>query len=154
MVPPVPGLEYQVQSYAAKIRALSLIWVFYAAYSMLAGVAGLTFLRSFFANHFGTFGHSPWGYPSFPNPWLGPFILHAAWASLLVRVALALIAAWGLHERSQWGRIVAIVAAFFNILHFPFGTALAIGTLVILLGYRNSSLYEQLAWNPGAGPGA
>jgi hypothetical protein len=47
-------------------------------------------------------------------------------------------------EHSQWGRIVAIVAAFLSLLKFPFGTALGIWTLVVLLGYRNSSLYEQL----------
>jgi hypothetical protein len=47
-------------------------------------------------------------------------------------------------ERSQWGRIVAIVAAFLSILKFPIGTALGIWTLVVLLGYRNTTLYDQL----------
>jgi hypothetical protein len=47
-------------------------------------------------------------------------------------------------ERSEWGRIVAIVAAFLSILKFPFGTALGIWTLVMLLGYRNTTLYDQL----------
>jgi len=47
-------------------------------------------------------------------------------------------------ERAAWGRILAIVVAFLTLIKFPFGTALAIFTLVILLGYRNSSLYEQL----------
>jgi hypothetical protein len=57
---------------------------------------------------------------------------------------LALAAGWGLMERAPWGRIVAIVAAFLSLLRFPFGTALGIWTLVVLLGYRNSTLYEQL----------
>jgi hypothetical protein len=39
---------------------------------------------------------------------------------------------------------VAIVAAVFSLLKFPFGTAMAIWTLVVLLGYRNTTLYEQL----------
>jgi hypothetical protein len=56
---------------------------------------------------------------------------------------MALVAGWGLWERTGWGRIVAIVAAFLNILKFPFGTALGIWTLVLLLGYRNSTLYQQ-----------
>jgi hypothetical protein len=47
-------------------------------------------------------------------------------------------------ERAPWGRIVAIVAAVFSLLRFPFGTALGIWTLVVLLGYRNSTLYDQL----------
>jgi len=39
---------------------------------------------------------------------------------------------------------VAIVAAIVNIYKFPFGIAMGIWTLVVLLGYRNSTLYEQL----------
>jgi uncharacterized membrane protein (DUF2068 family) len=63
---------------------------------------------------------------------------------IVVRSGLALVAGWGLMERSQWGRIVAIVAAFLSILKFPIGTALGIWTLVVLLGYRNTTLYDQL----------
>jgi hypothetical protein len=47
-------------------------------------------------------------------------------------------------ERAEWGRIVAIVASFLFLLKIPVGTALGIWTLVTLLGYRNTSLYEQL----------
>jgi len=47
-------------------------------------------------------------------------------------------------EHAQWGRLLAIVAAIFCLLKFPFGTALGIWTLVMLLGYRNSTLYDQL----------
>jgi hypothetical protein len=46
--------------------------------------------------------------------------------------------------RAPWGRVLAIIAAFVNIIKFPFGTALAIWTLVMLMGYRNATLYEQL----------
>jgi hypothetical protein len=37
------------------------------------------------------------------------------------------------------------VAAFLNLFKFvPIGTALGIWTLVVLMGYRNQTLYEQL----------
>ena len=71
-------------------------------------------------------------------------MLHFMWLFVVVRAGLAFAAAWGLMERTDWGRIIAIVAAFLCILKFPFGTALAIWTLVTLMGYRNSTLYEQL----------
>jgi hypothetical protein len=32
-----------------------------------------------------------------------------------------------------------------SILKFPFGTALAIWTLVTLMGYRNTTLYDHVA---------
>jgi uncharacterized membrane protein (DUF2068 family) len=71
-------------------------------------------------------------------------IIGFGWSVLIVRSGLALVAAWGLLERTQWGRIVAIVAAFLSLLKFPIGTALGIWSLVVLLGYRNTTLYEQL----------
>jgi hypothetical protein len=151
VVPPVPGLQFQLENYAGKIRALTLVWFLYAAYSLLFGLAGLTFAHSFFSNHFGPWGHGPWANGSIPPDWFGQAIFHFAWVALMIRVGLALVAAWGLHERTQWGRIVAIVAAILNLIHPPLGTALGIWTLVVLLGYRNTTLYEQLTWNPQTG---
>src|ERR1035438_7787117 len=127
-VPPVPGLQFQLESYAGKVRALSIVWFIYAAFSLLTGVAGLTFAHAFFFNHFGKWPHGPWTDGPFPQDWFGPAILHFIWFTLMVRACLALVAGWGLHERSQWGRIVAIVAAFLSLLRFPVGTALGIWT--------------------------
>jgi hypothetical protein len=76
--------------------------------------------------------------------WFAPQLLHLAWIFILLRGGLALVAGLGLAERAAWGRVVAIVAAFLNLLKFPFGTALGIWTLVVLMGYRNSTLYDQL----------
>jgi hypothetical protein len=151
VVPPVPGLQFQLESYSSKVRALSLVWCLYAGFSLLLGLAGLTFAHAFFSNHFGPWGHGPWSDGSGPPEWLGPAILRFVWVALLVRSGLALIAGWGLYERTQWGRVVAIVAAFLSLLKFPFGTALGIWTLVVLLGYQNSTLYDQLSWNPQTG---
>lgn len=138
-----PGKGFQLQSYAGKIQALSIVWFIYAALSLLLGVAGLTFAHAFFS-HFGMWGHGPWADGSMPPGWFAPAIFHLIWIALLARSALALAAGWGLMERAPWGRIVAIVAAFLSLLKFPIGTALGIWTLVVLLGDRNSTLYEQL----------
>jgi uncharacterized membrane protein (DUF2068 family) len=70
--------------------------------------------------------------------------MHLIWIALLGRAVLAVIAGWGLLEHTQWGRIVAIVAAILSLIRFPLGTALGIWTLIMLLGYRNTTLYEQL----------
>jgi hypothetical protein len=76
--------------------------------------------------------------------WFGPALLQFVWIFLVLRAALAIAAGWGLMEHTQWGRMVAIIAAIFSLLKFPFGTALGIWTLVVLLGYQNSALYDQL----------
>jgi len=165
LVPPIPGMRFELDNYAAKVKALSIVWFIYAGYSVLMGVAALTFAHAFF-NHFGPFANGPWAHGPWSNGfgnngfgadgsgppiWLGQAIFHLVWVALLVRSALALVTAWGLHERTQWGRIVAIVVAILSLIKFPFGTALGIWTLVVLLGYRNSTLYEQLSWTPQPG---
>ena len=143
-VPPVPGLEFQLQNFAGKVKALSVVWFIYAAFSLLAGFAGLAFMKAFMAGHFGPWMHGPWGGNPMPPMWFAPQLLHLAWIFVLLRGVLALVAGYGLLERAPWGRIVAIVAAFLNLLKFPFGTAIGIWTLVVLMGYRNSTLYDQL----------
>jgi hypothetical protein len=142
-VPPIPGFEFQVETYASKVKALSIVWFIYAGLSLLVGIAGLTFAHAFLNNHFGNWGHGPWPNGSAPE-WFVPSLMHIVWFSVMIRAALALVTAWGLLERAQWGRIVAVIAAFLSLFRFPFGTALGIWTLVVLLGYRNATLYEQL----------
>lgn len=143
-VPPVPGMEFQLESYAGKVKALSIVWFIYAGLALVTGVAGLAFANAFLTGHFGPWINGPWSRGPLPPGWFGPAIIHFAWTFLLCRVALAVAAGWGLMEHAPWGRVVAIVAAIFSILRFPFGTAMGIWTLVVLLGYRNTSLYEQL----------
>ena len=143
-VPAVPGFQFQLESYAGKVKALGIFWFIYAAFSLALGLAGLAFANAFLSGHFGPWMNGPWGRGPMP-PWIfGPAILRFAWVVIVVRSGLALVAGWGLMERSQWGRIVAIVAAFLSMLKFPIGTALGIWTLVVLLGYRNTTLYDQL----------
>jgi hypothetical protein len=139
VVPPIPGLQFQLDNYAGKVKTLSIFWFVYAGLSLLLGLAGLSFLHAFFSGALGNFAHGP-----LPPNWLGPMILHLALPFILIRAALAFAAGWGLMQREQWGRVVAIVAAVLSLLRFPFGTALGVWTLVMLLGYRNSTLYQQL----------
>jgi hypothetical protein len=148
-VPSVPGLQFQLESYAGKVKVLSILWFVYAGFSLLLGFAALAFTSAFLSGHFGPWMNGPWARGPWmngpmPPQWLGIAIVRFAWIFLVVRSGLALVAGWGLWERAQWGRIVAIVAAFLYILKFPFGTAIGVFTLVLLLGYRNTSMYEQL----------
>ena len=143
LAPPIPGFEYQLSGYSSKVRILGILWLAYAGLSLIFGFAGLSFAKEFFAGGFGPWMHGPWAHGNMP-PFFGPAWIHLAWLSICVRAAFCAVAAWGLFEHTQWGRILAIIAAILALIHVPFGTALGIATLVILLGYRNSALYEQL----------
>jgi hypothetical protein len=140
VIPPIPGLQFQLQAYAGKIRVLAICWFIFAGLALLKGVAGLAFAHAVLSGAFGQWLHSP-----VPPAFLGHFLLQFAWIFLVARVALAACAGWGLMQHAQWGRYVAIAAAILNMIHFfPFGIAIGIWTLVVLLGYRNGTLYEQL----------
>jgi len=138
-VPPVPGLEFQLADYAGKVKALAIVWFVYAGLSLLMGLAGLAFVKEFFSGGFG-----PWMQGPQPPTWILPMVMHFAWIFVVIRAGLAALTGWGLLQRTEWGRILAIIVAFLSLLRFPLGTALGIWTLLMLLGYRNSTLYQQL----------
>jgi hypothetical protein len=145
IAPPVPNLAFELTNYANRIKALSTVWFIYGGLVLVTGLMGLTLASSFFNNGFGPWVHSPWARGDFPfGPGFGAAILRFAWILVVGRAALAVAAGWGLMEHAPWGRILAIVTAFLSLLKIPFGTAIGIWTLVMLLGYRNTSLYDQL----------
>jgi hypothetical protein len=139
MAPPIPGFEYQLASYSSKVRTLGILWLVYGGISLIFGFIGVSFMKSFFAG-----GWGPWTHGQMPPEWIFPMAIHFVWLALAVRIALCALAGWGLLEHTQWGKVMAIVAAALSLIKIPFGTALGIATLVILLGYRNSALYDQL----------
>jgi len=141
--PPFPGFQFQLDGYAGKVKALGILWLVYAGLSLLAGVAGLVFMKTVFFGGFGPWGH-PWTHGPLPPHWFFPAVLPFLWIFLLLRAGLAVAAGWGLLVHAEWGRVVAILAAIFSLIKFPIGTALGIFTLVGLLGSRNTRLYEQL----------
>ena len=138
---PVPGLQFELQNYASKIRALAMVWFIYGGLTLVFSFVGMAFARAFMSHRFGPWWN--WGSPVRPE-WFGPFFLQFIWVFVVLRAVLLFAAGYGLMERAPWGRMVAIVAAFLSLIKFPIGTALGIWTLLILMGYRNQTLYDQL----------
>ncbi len=58
---------------------------------------------------------------------------------------IGLIAGWGLYERRSWARILAIVLAFLSLFHPPFGTAIGIYTLWVLMPAASEAEYQRIA---------
>jgi hypothetical protein len=145
--PAIPGYEVQLASFSSQLCALSTVWFIYAGLSLALGVAVMVFANAVLAGHFGSWLHGQGADGDWPfaHLWLGAFFLRFAWVFIIGRATLAFAAGWGLRTRAPWGRIVAIIAAFLSLRRFPLGTALGIWTLIMMLGYRNSTLYEQTA---------
>lgn len=139
-VVPAPGFALELERYAGKIRILGILWLVFGGLSLLAGLAALHLAHNLFSGGFG-----PWEqYQHMFPDWFLRAAIHFVLATIILRAIVCAIAGWGLLERTQWGRIMAIIAAVICMLKFPFGTAIGIATLVILLGCRNSALYDNL----------
>jgi hypothetical protein len=137
---PFPSFEVELARYAGKVRVLGILWLIWAGLFLLMGFAELHLAHAFLSGNYGPFAENRHFFPDWFLAAVIPFI----WGTIILRAVLSAIAGWGLLERTQWGRILAIIAAVISLLKFPFGTALAVATLIILLGYRNSTLYDSL----------
>jgi len=156
-MPPMPNVNsygasgptpYLVACVERRVNALAVGWFVYAGLVAVTTLAGLAFAHAWMGGHMGAFGY--WGGRgpghNFFNGPMAPFVfLRFARAILFTRVVLALIAGYGLLQKTSWGRWVAIVAGCLAIFHPIFGTALGIWTLVVLLNAPNAAGYEAMA---------
>jgi hypothetical protein len=56
-----------------------------------------------------------------------------------------IIAGVGLIKRKEWGRILALVVSFFNLVWFPLGTALGVYSIIILLNDESVKIFNPQA---------
>ena len=76
---------------------------------------------------------------------LGPLVLYLIGGSLLVVAAGGICVGWGLMQRQPWARMAALILGILALLHPPFGTALGIYTLWVLLSNNTAMEYEEMA---------
>jgi hypothetical protein len=81
------------------------------------------------------------------EPWAGMFPLFAylAGSSMAILAAGGVCVGLGLRERRSWARTVAIVLGVLALFHPPFGTALGVYTLWVLLADEHGEEYRYLS---------
>jgi hypothetical protein len=70
--------------------------------------------------------------------WLPALVRVVGWL-ILVKAAMGIVTGWGLLQREEWARVVALVFGFLALLSVPIGTALGIYTLWVLLPSQSES---------------
>jgi hypothetical protein len=63
----------------------------------------------------------------------------------LVIAAGGILVGWGLMNHERWARITAIVLGILALFHPPFGTALGIYTLWVLLPSGSAAEYDRMS---------
>jgi len=123
---------------ARHLHLLAVLWFAASAINLIGAVAVFIVANTLF-------GHSI----RFENAWpMQGFLqtLLSSVAGLLFLKALAgFAAAWGLLERQPWARVLTLVLGFVSLIHIPFGTALGIYTIWVLLPAQADEEYRRLA---------
>jgi zinc-ribbon domain len=132
------------QALSRKLQTLAILWGIYGGYRVLTAlwiiVAGQTFLP-ILNNVMSQMPQHVDAYPFFR--FLSGILAVTAFFSVAVG-GLGLWAGWALWKRDPSGRIVALVAAVISLVSIPFGTALGIYTMVVLLPEGAAESYAQL----------
>jgi hypothetical protein len=127
------------------IRLLGILWLALSALNAVAGVVLFIIGNTVFA-HLHEMGGVP---PDVPAGFL-----HSLFSTIgvlvLAKAALGFLAGWGLLRREPWARMLTIVLSFLALFNVPFGTALGIYSLWVLLSAESEREYEQAMSSPGA----
>jgi hypothetical protein len=134
--PPVYASPNRVQQH---VRLLGILWLALSALNAVGGLVLFTVANTVFAHmrHFGAPQNVP---PSFLSP-----LLSVIGCAVLFKAALGFIAGWGLLRHEPWARILTIVLSFLALFNIPFGTALGIYGLWVLLPAASEREYQQTA---------
>ena len=137
IVGPVTAMQPRRSRVQEHIHLLGILWVAISAFSAVGGVILCILANTLFAHMHDL------GAPEAPTAFLRPLLSVVA-ILVLAKAALGFIAGWGLLRREPWARIVALVLAFLALLNVPFGTAIGVYTLWVLLPGPSEREYEAL----------
>ena len=76
---------------------------------------------------------------------LGPLVLYMIGGIFMIVAAGGIAVGWGLMQHRPWARVTALILGVLVLFHPPFGTALGIYTLWVLLAGEAGPEYDRLA---------
>lgn len=115
------------------IRLLGILWLAFSAFNAVAAMVLFVIANTLFLHLSVNAG---------PPPWLHPFLSFIA-ILIAAKAAAGFAVGWGLLQREPWARILTIMIAFLALFNIPFGTALGIYTLWVLLPAQSDAEYEE-----------
>lgn len=133
-----------VQVLGNHVRVLGILWLVYSIFHIVMAVWTLAFSHYFLPAVQDALSHGniPFPFPIFRFM----SMLYALTAIYGVATGiLGIFAGVALLQRKRIARMVAIVAAFICVISIPFGTAIGVYTLVVLLPGHAARAYEQIA---------
>ena len=125
------------------LQVLAILWLVAGALNLVIGFGLFTVGRIIFGTILANAATRGDGFITFAP--LFRTLMVFVGGFVIVKAMLGITTGLGLLQRQTWARPLAIVMSFFELLHIPFGTALGIYTLVVLLPGEAAVEYDQLA---------
>jgi hypothetical protein len=124
----------------AHVHLLGLLWLALSAFNVVGGLILLVLGTTFFP-HLRNMTNLPQDVP------VGFFsaLFCTLGALVLTKAACGFFAGWGLLKRHDWARVLALVLSFISLFNIPFGTALGVYTMWVLLPSDSQREYDTLA---------
>ena len=120
------------------VHLLGILWLALSALNAAGGLI-LIVVGSTLFSHL----HEMGAPPEVPTGFLSS-IVSTLGILVLAKAACGFLAGWGLLHREPWARVLALVLGFIALIHIPFGTALGVYTLWVLLPGECHDEYEAL----------
>jgi hypothetical protein len=140
---PVSGTAVQPQVLPRVQRHLNLLATLWMANAVLRGArVGSFLLAGRILPFFSGWGFER-GFGNWPFDFLGYGLYILAIINLVFGLAHALFAI-SLWQRQPWARVLGLVIGFISLIRIPFGTAMGIYTLWVLLPDSSRQEYEQM----------
>ncbi|MGA7359578.1 MAG: zinc ribbon domain-containing protein [Candidatus Sulfotelmatobacter sp.] len=119
------------------IRIVGILWLALSAVNTVVGLALFLLANTVFMHL-----HEMGAAPDVPTGFLSS-LFGTIGVLILAKAAAGFLAGWGLLQRASWARMLTIVLAFIALFHIPFGTALGIYTLWVLLPAGADAEYAE-----------
>jgi hypothetical protein len=132
VVQAIPG---RVQQHA---HLLGILWLAMSAFNAVAGLI-LCILADTLFPHLREMGAPP----EMPMGFLTALVSTLG-IIILAKAACGFIAGWGLLHHEAWGRVIALVLAFISLFNIPFGTAIGVYTMWVLLPGASQQEYDAM----------
>jgi hypothetical protein len=113
------------------VNLLGILWLAYSALNAIGGLVVLLAYKLFI-------------YKLNVPPIVQPLLAGIGWLVIL-KAAVGLAAGFGLMQRESWARILALILGFIALFtNIPFGTALGVYTMWVLLPRESEQEYDAL----------
>jgi hypothetical protein len=119
------------------VHLLGILWLALSAFNTIGGIVVYIIANTLFAHM------RELGAPEAPTAFLRP-LLTVVGIFILAKALCGFLVGYGLMQREPWARILALVLGFLSLFNIPFGTAIGIYTLWVLLPSQSQQEYDAL----------